>query len=652
MTFRKLFILLLLHHLSFLLPAQIPREDIRGIMHRLSQAQEDTAKFKIYIELSQAYRFSVVDSALLYADKAIDLSRKMNDPASEASGLSQKGFILLEMGNIPFSLQCQLAALRLSEKFSNPEVEAFTLNRIGNIYMEMGDYQNAIDNYRTAIDLFTGINLQGYVHNELSNIGNVYERMGQLDSAKIYQQRVYEYSLTNKNRYAITYGEMRNRYGNVERRLRNYDAALMHYRIGITESLKDVDLNNLSLNYLELARLFDIVQQRDSSFFYARKTIETAKGISLQKAIYEASALLVQLFKFKNQPDSALVYAELSATVKDSLYGQKKVEELQRILLNEQDRQRQLQEEKDELRDQYRIAALLTVLTVFLIIGIILFRNNKQKQKANKVLEKTLNDLKSTQSQLIQSEKMASLGELTAGIAHEIQNPLNFVNNFSEVNSELIDELQRELKAGKVEDAISIANDIKSNEHKIVQHGKRADAIVKGMLQHSKASTGEKELIDINILMGEYARLAYRSFRSRDGSFNVNIKTDLDSSIGKININPQDIARLLLNLFNNALYAAAEKKDERPEGYEPIIAVSSKKIGSKVELRIADNGNGIPSHLTTKIFQPFFTTKPTGKGTGLGLSHSYDIVTAHGGELSVESTAGEGATFIVILPYT
>jgi len=268
-------------------------------------------------------------------------------------------------------------------------------------------------------------------------------------------------------------------------------------------------------------------------------------------------------------------------------------------------------------------------------------------------LNQTLQDLKSTQSQLIQSEKMASLGELTAGIAHEIQNPLNFVNNFSEVNSELISELleERKKEVRDYENEDAILNDIKENEQKINHHGKRADAIVKGMLLHSRSSSGVKELSDINALADEYLRLAYHGLRAKDKSFNATMKTDFDESIGNINIIPQDIGRVILNLITNAFYAVNEKKQQMPSGYEPTVSVSTHSLNGKVEIKVADNGNGIPQKVLDKIYQPFFTTKPSGQGTGLGLSMSYEIVTkGHSGELRVETKEGEGSVFTVSLP--
>ncbi|TMI86084.1 MAG: GAF domain-containing protein, partial [Bacteroidetes bacterium] len=270
--------------------------------------------------------------------------------------------------------------------------------------------------------------------------------------------------------------------------------------------------------------------------------------------------------------------------------------------------------------------------------------------RSYETLQNTLNELKLTQEQLIQSEKMASLGELTAGIAHEIQNPLNFVNNFSEVSGELLDEMKNELATGNGQQAVEIADDVKRNLGKILHHGKRADAIVKGMLQHSRTSTGQKEPTDINILADEYLRLAYHGLRAKDKSFNAKFETDLDKTIEKINVVPQEMGRVILNLINNAFYTVSEKKRQLNGTYEPTVSISTKKLEDKIELRVIDNGDGIPQKVLDKIFQPFFTTKPTGQGTGLGLSLSYDIIKAHRGEIKVETMEGNGSEFIIQLP--
>jgi signal transduction histidine kinase len=284
-----------------------------------------------------------------------------------------------------------------------------------------------------------------------------------------------------------------------------------------------------------------------------------------------------------------------------------------------------------------------------------LIKAEQEKSRAKelaqaKEIEKAYQVLKTTQSQLIQSEKMASLGELTAGIAHEIQNPLNFVNNFSEVSTELIDEMNGEIEKGNMSEVQNISGHIKQNLEKIMHHGKRADAIVKGMLQHSQMSSGQKEPTDINALTEEYFRLAYHGLRAKDKSFNSGMKTDFDKNIGRINIVPQDIGRVIINLITNAFYAVSEKQKIVGSDYTPIVTVSTKKSGNVVLVSVKDNGNGIPQKVLDKIFQPFFTTKPTGQGTGLGLSLSYDIIKAHGGELKVNTKEGEGAEFCIQLP--
>lgn len=279
------------------------------------------------------------------------------------------------------------------------------------------------------------------------------------------------------------------------------------------------------------------------------------------------------------------------------------------------------------------------------------YEDFKQLEAAKNKVEATLHELKTTQRQLVQKEKMASLGELTAGVAHEIQNPLNFVNNFSEVSAELLTEMKEALKKDDKQEAIAVADNLVTNLQKISFHGKRADAIVRGMLQHSRKNTGEKEPTDINALADEYLRLSYQGIRAKDKNFNAVLETHFDESIGKINIVPQDMSRVLLNLFNNTFYAVNEKKKLLNGVFEPSVIISTKKENDKaVTITVKDNGNGVPQQVMDKIFQPFFTTKPTGQGTGLGLSLSYDIIKAHGGEIKVDSKEGEGTHFIIQLP--
>jgi signal transduction histidine kinase len=350
---------------------------------------------------------------------------------------------------------------------------------------------------------------------------------------------------------------------------------------------------------------------------------------------------------------------------KIALYENEKKETAQNKRIYELRQERAVQEATISKRNIVLWISLsaLVIICVSLIFLYRQFRINK----------KTLLTLRKTQHQLVLSEKIRSLGELTAGIAHEIQNPLNFVNNFSEINTELIEELKNEkLKVKderneKFED--DLLNDIAQNEQKINHHGKRADAIVKDMLQHSRASSGKKQPTDINALADEYLRLSYHGLRAKDKLFNATLQTDFDESIGKINIIPQDIGRVLLNLFTNAFYAVTEKKKGSPlttalagdtenprDNYEPTVTVStslnppSGGMEAWIEIKVKDNGIGIPQKVLDKIFQPFFTTKPTGQGTGLGLSLSYDIIKAHGGEIKVETKEGEGAEFIIQLP--
>ncbi|MBN3520995.1 hypothetical protein JYB62_13380 [Algoriphagus lutimaris] len=373
----------------------------------------------------------------------------------------------------------------------------------------------------------------------------------------------------------------------------------------------------------------------------------------------DGSKFLVEFYQ-DSDPKKALVYSKQALSASDSLAKMLNMSAFSDFNdYDEQQRKYELEVAKKEYQSKLNRNIFLGSTFTFLIIGFFLIRNNRQKQKAKVQIEGAYNQLKSTQAQLIQSEKMASLGELTAGIAHEIQNPLNFVNNFSEVSTELVDEMKEELAAGSVQFAVEIADDLKQNLEKITLHGKRADAIVKGMLEHSKRGSGQKQPTYLNVLADEFLRLSYQSFLAKEPDFKCELKTDLAPDLPQVSVIPQDIGKVLLNLMNNAFYAINEKTKlgKTDSDYKPIVTVSSTYSplaggqGGFVELSVQDNGSGIPDSIKEKIFQPFFTSKPTGSGTGLGLSLSYDIVKAHGGEIRVESEEGEGTTFIISLPF-
>ena len=330
------------------------------------------------------------------------------------------------------------------------------------------------------------------------------------------------------------------------------------------------------------------------------------------------------------------------------------------IYAHKQDKREKLQRQKDE--EERRILEAQKQALEYLVAERTSELTN-QKEK----LENTLEKLQATQDQLIQSEKLASLGELTAGIAHEIQNPLNFVNNFAELSVELVQELNDELNKNTLDKEFvkELMNDLTQNQEKINHHGKRASSIVKGMLEHSRKSSGVKMPTDINALADEYLRLSYHGLRAKDKDFNALMETHLETPLSKIDIIPQDIGRVLLNLFNNAFYAGLQKTKLAINGYEPKVTVSTHyiapHIGVKgidddedgyIEIRVKDNGTGMPDSVKAKVFQPFFTTKPTGQGTGLGLSISYDIITkGHGGTIEIETKEGEYTEFIIKLPY-
>ena len=607
----------------------------------------DTNQVNQLLDQANSYYFTKPDSCLFLSSKAIELSRQLKFSKGEVAGLNMAGEALHFLSDIPQCLEMHFKALEINRSLRDKKGEARTLGFIGFAYVELGEYRQGLSYlnegriYENISDPITGTF-------NLSNTGGAYEGMNMLDSALFFQQQALNKSAEIK--FNPLYEFVLGRLGMTYAKLGQHEQALKFYK----QALQTVTLPGRIQNLI--AESFYALNKIDSGFYYARVAFANSQQAYQKREMLDASNTLGKLFRNQAMTDSVIYYQDISVALNDSLFGPSKIRQLQLLALKEQKRQQEVLQDKEKYKNRAKTVALLVVLGFFLIIAIILLRNNRHKQKNNKVLENTLTNLRSAHSQLIQSEKMASLGELTAGIAHEIQNPLNFVNNFSDVNTELIDELKIELTAGNTQSANGIADDIKENEKKINHHGKRADAIVKNMLQHSRTSTGKKEPTGINALCNEYLRLSYNGLRVKDKSFNATMKTDFDESIGNINIVPQDMGRVVLNLINNAFYAVDEKKKSGIENYEPIVTVSTKTVkpplgglGVRVELIVADNGNGIQQKVLDKIFQPFFTTKPTGQGTGLGLSLSYDIVKAHGGELKVETKEGEGSTFIIQL---
>ncbi|CAN5413193.1 hypothetical protein BH10BAC2_BH10BAC2_42330 [soil metagenome] len=655
---KSLITILLLLHLH---DAYTQDTQYNSLKNLISSAKDDSTKFWKTAELLWGYLYSYPDSAVLYIEQNILLAQKMK--SDDALHLVYVQYATLEQvnGNYTGALQYCLQALRVAEHTNNFISICEAYFTLGDIYRETGDFEQAIYHVRKAKSMLESKVNPVFEEEKNNDIARVYvychvlvtqtfETFNQLDSALQYGKKVHDLYLRKGGGSADTLFFSRILapvMGNIYTKKGDYSTALNYYRLGAAISGSNKDLMD---NYNGAASIYKKMGQLDSSIFYANKVLALSKAAHFLIGKLEALNLLSDVYKSKHNTDSVAKYLELTIETKDSLFNTKKVMEVQNISFNEQLRQQEIKDQQQQYQSRLRTYMLIGGLVVVLLLAGILYRNNLQKQKAKAKIEKAYEELKTTQAQLIQSEKMASLGELTAGIAHEIQNPLNFVNNFSEVNTELIEEMKTELKAGNNEEAIAIANDIKENEEKISHHGKRAEAIVKGMLQHSQASTGKKEPTNINALCDEYLRLAYLGFRAKDKDFSVALKTDFDENIDNINIIPQDVGRVLLNLYNNAFYAVNEKKKQNGDHYEPIVSVFTKKSNTKVEISVKDNGNGIPQKVLDKIFQPFFTTKPTGQGTGLGLSLSYDIIKAHGGEIKVESKEGEGTNFIIILP--
>jgi signal transduction histidine kinase len=618
---------------------------------------------------------------------AMRIRKEIGDKRGIAQSYTSVGSLYYQLDNYPQALQNLYEGLKLFQEIGNKKGTAEALELLSSIYLNQGNDSDAVKNLQLALKLheqsgekfMAGGSYFGLGEIELSR-NNLNEAMKNFFTAlAIYKdygenKTFLGYSYLNVGYVYTMLGEVAESHGDKKVADINYITALKYFDscINIFKQ-NNVESGVITANGYKskiLIRQHEYGKAKD----YINAYIQQSKKLRSTVGLKEGYAILANLDSAQGNFKQAFENYKFFILYRDSIVNTANAKKALQVKLQydfdkkhnelkaEQER-KDMEVKRSRSIQYFVIASLAALILIIFFIAYIQWKNNQQKQKANKQLqaqkekvEVALNELKSAQAQLIQSEKMASLGELAAGVAHEIQNPLNFVNNFSEVNSELIDEMNAEIDKANLPEIRTIANHIKDNQEKINQHGKRADAIVKNMLQHSRSSAGLKELTDLNNLAEEHLRLSYHGFRAKDKSFSASIETIFEPGIGKINIIPQDLGRVLLNIFNNAFYSVNERKKIENGSFttgnifEPKVFVRTHKSDGKIEVIVEDNGGGIRADLLDKIFQPFFTTKPTGEGTGLGLSLSYDIIKSHGGEIYVRNKEGEGAIFVIKLP--
>ncbi len=660
-------------------PQGFSKTKLDSLVKKTATLPNDTNRINTLTEVAGLYANTNVEKSILFGEEALKLTQSLN----YVNGFHK----ILSLMSFQYSISGQWAkglelALEGKERYKNDLVKlANYINMAQLAYNKQGDYKRCLEECQENIRMFSAH--PGIEFNPVDKwatymtASQMYSKEQEADSALIYAFKCLSFAQSIPFNTGHFVGYAHNAIGLGYLTQNKPDPAITNLHIMRSAMAEINNIFALQETQIYLAKAMQKKGEPDSMYYYAKIAYDGATKMGNDVNEMNAALILSAYFE-KINPTQSLFYLKSHNAIKEKLFTQDQTNK--RYFLESEQRNKLAELEKKEINAKNRIRqnTLLGGLFTFILLAAVLIFTNRRKKLLNDTLqqqklqienqnqdlvnsgrelalknqdlETALANLHITQAQLVQSEKLASLGELTAGIAHEIQNPLNFVNNFAEVSAEMIDDLKEELEKGDIEEVKAIAEDLQVNLGKINHHGGRASSIVKGMLEHSRTSTGVKEPTDINALTDEFLRLAYHGLRAKDISFNAAIETHFDPDLPLVSVIPQDIGRVLLNLINNAFYAVNENARQGSEGYQPIVKISTRKLENAIEIRVQDNGNGIPEPSLEKIFQPFFTTKPTGQGTGLGLSLAYDIVTkGHGGTLDVRTQENEGTEFVIRL---
>ncbi len=676
------------------------QDTLKAALELVNETGNKHEEAAIYSALGTIYDFrSQSDRSIENYTKALDIYRDYGSKEEYASQLTNIAVALRNKGNYGESLDKLIESLKISRELNDTATMIENLLAMGFVYAFVEHWKDALDVQQEALEIYSVMNDSAGISRIYNDMGVTEMSAGKLDEALKLHRAALAIRLKSTDYYSTFASYLY--IGQILEDFSDYPEAIESYKSGLTMAIKSGYKINIVDAYLSLGGAYMKLPDQDKALEQYQAALKLSKEIDDITGQARACMQIAKIFLDRNDHMTALkwlkqarieasksnirfleeIYLSLAESyhkigdldnayacilkysqVKDSVDAAENLEKITRLTNKlEFENIMALQKESNEKmmalqqaqinRERLTRNIFMSGMLLALVLGIIVFIRFLEKKKLNNKLNVTLENLKATQTQLVHAEKMANLGELTAGIAHEIQNPLNFVNNFSEVSIDIINDLRDEIAKGDHEEVEAISNDLQQNLEKINEHGKRASSIVKGMLEHSRIGSSEKVPTNLNAMADEYLRLAYHGLRAKDKSFQAAFGFMADETLPKVNVIPQEIGRVMLNLINNAFYAVSERAKKNEDGYKPLVELFTKKLDNKIEIRVQDNGGGIPSEIKDKIFQPFFTTKPTGQGTGLGLSLSYDIITkGHGGELKVETKEGEGSVFFIHLP--